>query len=394
MITCVRFFCSGAFAALLFAAGCTPRATDSGASPLPRPPASPNPSGLAVMLPPNDAPAAATVATSRWKFVFAGDILLAGSATPELAQTGFASPFTAFASILRQADLAMANFEAPIATTAPEWPDKRFTFQMPRAVTRALADAGFDVLHLANNHIGDHGRWAMLESVHALQQAGLSPCGVGRNRQAAAQPVLVTLPNGLRVALICFSNTLPEEFWATTTQPGAAYGHPEAVSAAVRRARSQADLVIASFHWGAELMREPKRYQRDLAHLAIDQGADIVVGHHPHVLQPIEWYRGRPILYSLGNFAFGSYSRNVSESALITISGDGASVTDVAVLPLDVYNPRVVFHPRPLPEAAARRVAEFLFGSTVTRDTAGWFRPAISPMNTHKEGHHGHNATD
>ena len=115
--------------------------------------------------------------------------------------------------------------------------------------------------------------------------------------------------------------------------------------------------VITSFHWGAELMTEPKEYQVDLARLAIDRGAALVVGQHPHVPQPIDVYRGVPILYSLGNFSFGSYSRrsNVGLMAVAVFEPSGALI-QLEVYPLLVDNYEVHFSPRPITGLEGQRI--------------------------------------
>ncbi len=110
--------------------------------------------------------------------------------------------------------------------------------------------------------------------------------------------------------------------------------------------------MVVSFHWGSELMTTPKDYQRELARLAIDHGAQVVLGHHPHVLQGVEHYRGGIIYYSLGNFAFGSYSKNASTSALARVTLQDGVVAAAEVLPLSVYNLEVAFRPQPLSRGA------------------------------------------
>lgn len=335
------------------------------------------------LLPPHrDSPTIVTTAYSKsmqqhlsWQLVAVGDILLAGSATPVLHEVGYTTPFAPYIDIIQNADVAYGNLEAPVGIKGAPILGKTFTFQMPPAALEALSFVGFDVLHLANNHILDFGPEALAETTERIAKAGLKTCGAGQNIQAARQPAFLTTANGVNFAFVCYSLTFPEEFWADHNKPGTAFGHEAWVRADIAAAKAKADVVIAGFHWGAERMFEPKRYQRELAAAAIAAGASAVIGHHPHVLQPIEINNATAVAYSLGNFIFGSYSSAVSDSALLRLRGIGAHITEVAVLPIDVHNPRVDFHPRDLTVDKAKTVAEFLLGTTARQDGRWWIRP-------------------
>jgi poly-gamma-glutamate synthesis protein (capsule biosynthesis protein) len=130
------------------------------------------------------------------------------------------------------------------------------------------------------------------------------------------------------------------------------------VKSDIEKARPTADLVVVSFHWGAELMTAAKDYQVELGRKAIDWGADLVLGHHPHVLQELEVYQGRLIAYSLGNFVFGSESNRTNTSMILLLTFQGKSLARVEAVPLDVNNYRVQYRPRVLTGQAARDVLE------------------------------------
>jgi poly-gamma-glutamate capsule biosynthesis protein CapA/YwtB (metallophosphatase superfamily) len=115
-----------------------------------------------------------------------------------------------------------------------------------------------------------------------------------------------------------------------------------------KMASGAADIVIVAFHWGGEKLEQPRQYQREFARLAIDNGADIVLGHHPHVLQGIEHYKGGIIFYSLGNFAFGSYSPSAKESIIAKIALDEKGVSSIEAIPINVDNFEVHFRPEAL----------------------------------------------
>jgi poly-gamma-glutamate capsule biosynthesis protein CapA/YwtB (metallophosphatase superfamily) len=283
-----------------------------------------------------------------------GDIMLAGSSSATLRGKGYVFAFAATAHVLRGADIAVGNLEAPLARHGLEFVGKKFRFKVDPAAAVALRDAGFSVLTLANNHIMDFGAQGLRETLRHLNDNALLAVGAGENLTAARVPAYLHV-KGKTVAFLAYSLTQPLEFFATEVSPGTAPGYSRLFQADIKRAKLLADYVVVSFHWGAELARLPKPYQIAAAHKAIDAGADVVLGHHPHVLQGIERYRGGVILYSLGNFAFGSLSRNADVSIMARIVfGQGGS--EIEVLPLDVLNKRVGFQPTLLRGDRAREV--------------------------------------
>lgn len=297
-----------------------------------------------------------------------GDINLAGSASRLLPFVGYDYAFWGTRSLLQQGDVNIANLESPIGTGGAS-ADKRFTFLMPPSVYPFLKGEGFNVFHLANNHILDFGPAMLQETIDVLRRGGSHFAGAGENLAAARRPAVFSV-KGVRFGYLAYSLTFPEEFYATADRPGTAFGHEAHVRQDVAALRPQVDLVIVAFHWGAEGMKTPKPYQRQLGQAAIEAGADVVLGHHPHVVQPVEFFRGKPIFYSLGNYAFGSYSNRVEWGALArlrySVSSQDPSprLTSIEVLPLDVNNFRVDFCPMPANAAAAERAfLEFSQGS-------------------------------
>ena len=287
-----------------------------------------------------------------------GDIMLAGSARPTLERHGYDYPFAATRDILKKSDIAIGNLEAPIADRGSEFRDKKYRFKCAPDSARALRDAGFSLLTLANNHILDFGATGLQSTVRYLDGYGIRHCGAGSTLNAARTPVIITV-NGKRVAFLAYSLTQPVEFFATNRQGGTAPGYASFVTTDVRSARKSADYVIVSFHWGRELSQAPSPAQVRLAHLAIDAGADVILGHHPHVLQGIERYHQGIIFYSLGNFAFGSLSRSADKSIIARITLNGG-INEVEIVPINVLNRQVHFQPTPLAGREGDRVVEQL----------------------------------
>ena len=157
----------------------------------------------------------------------------------------------------------------------------------------------------ANNHSGDWGREGFADTLTLLEQNAIPYFGGGANRAAALRP-LVLEAHGRRVALLAYNQPHPRSFEATRRHPGSAWLEDKYVLAGIAEARERlhADFVVLFLHWGTESESEPDPLQKQQARRFIDAGADAIVGAHPHVIQPVEWYRGKPILYSLGNFVF------------------------------------------------------------------------------------------
>jgi poly-gamma-glutamate synthesis protein (capsule biosynthesis protein) len=289
--------------------------------------------------------------------VCVGDIMLAGNAAPVIERKGIDYPFDETRHILQRADLAIGNLEMPIATVGEPIPEKNYTFRGHPNVAKGLANAGFDVFSLANNHTGDYGDLALLETVEILNANNIKHCGAGPDLTSARQPAIVQA-KGKQVAVFAYSNTFPLEFFAEENDPGTVHGVPEFFIPDIKEARKWADLVIVSLHWGGELATELRDYQDAFGRLVIDAGADLVFGHHPHTLQGVEVYRGKIIAYSLGNFSFGSYSENARTSAILRVVFQGRAVKRAELIPIDVFNPEVVFQPRLLKGEAAEFVLD------------------------------------
>jgi len=254
---------------------------------------------VAAGLPAHAADDAAHNDATSVRLLFAGDVVLDDDAGALIERGG--DPFADFTSLFAGADIRLANLECVVATTG-EAGDKNYTFRAhPR--TLGVLRRHFDALALANNHSGDYGRAAFAEMLGLLKSAGLGQFGGGHNLAEAHTP-LVLERKGLRIALLGYSEFMPRSFEADFDAPGVAWSEDEQVRLDIRKARStyRADIVIPVMHWGWENELTANARQRQLARVMLDAGADAVIGGHPHVTQDIEQYRGKPIVYSVGNF--------------------------------------------------------------------------------------------
>lgn len=240
------------------------------------------------------------------------------------------SIFAGVADTLCDSDLRVGHLECPLSERGTPSPNAKLAMRTTPDVARILREVGFDALSLAGNHALDFGVVALADTLEALRAADIRGCGVGATLGEARKPAIVEA-RGRRVAVLSYCSILPTGYAAEPARAGCApmraYTHfhhvePEqpgtpprvltfvdpndlnALVEDVRAARARADIVLVSIHWGLHFTRATLAdYQRVVAHAAIDAGAHAILGHHPHVLKAIETYRGRPIFYSMGNFA-------------------------------------------------------------------------------------------
>ena len=186
-------------------------------------------------------------------------------------------------------------------------------------------EMGIDLVTLANNHALDYGTEALLDSIDTLDNADIAHVGAGKDLEAAREPVIVEL-NGRTFAFIGATRVIPVAEWAAGTDRSgmfSAYDGGAQLAETVKTAKEQADYVIVYMHWGIERDEMPNEVQRNIAHNIVDAGADLVIGAHPHVLQGLEYYKGVPIAYSLGNFVFGS---QIPSTALLQADVDDSGI--------------------------------------------------------------------
>lgn len=256
--------------------------------------------------------------------IFAGDIMLDDGPGRVIAQGG--DPFGEVADYLAMADFRIGNLECPIATKGEPLANKIATFRAQPGVVASLKGR-FDALSLANNHSGDYGPQALMETMGHLDAAGIRYFGGGHNLAAAHRPLWLE-KHGVRIAVLAYNEYKPRSFEAGPDWPGVAWSEDSRVMADIRAAKKAgADVVIPFMHWGWEKERNPTRRQRELARRMIDAGAAAVIGGHPHVTQGAETYRGRPIIYSLGNFVFDGFDYpEAREGWLVRLAVDSQGV--------------------------------------------------------------------
>lgn len=261
---------------------------------------------------------------------FAGDILLDGFVGEQIARYGVNFPFAKVAPVLQKADLAFANLETPVSVRG-QAAEKTFAFRSKPETLGGLSYAGIDGVTLANNHILDYGQNAMLDTLVHLDRNKIGHTGAGSNMDQAFKPYVKTV-KGKRIAVLGASRVLSGPSWhAGKNTPGAASAYTaEPLLGAIKKSAKDNDYTIVYLHWNEEFADYPEKYARTLAKQMIDSGADIILGAHSHCLMGIEYYKHKPIYYSLGNFVFNRSTRGGEKTlrsmlADFTISESGIS---------------------------------------------------------------------
>lgn len=268
----------------------------------------------------------------RWPVTIAavGDIMLARGVSDAISSEHPDGPFADVREILQSADLTVGNLECVVSDQG-EAGQKSYTFRAPLLAASGLAAAGFDLVSLANNHSLDFGPDALLDTIERLRASSVEAVGGGRD-DIEAYGYRVLVRNGVRAAFLGLAEVPSDgaydaQVWAATAEkPGIAWVDGERLAATVRDAAEAADLVVVMFHFGVEGSPEPSGRQRQLAHTAVDAGASLVLGSHPHVVQEIEEYHDGLIAYSLGNFVFDGFEGAANDSGilLVTFERDGS----------------------------------------------------------------------
>lgn len=264
--------------------------------------------------------------------LFAGDIYLSEHVLNAYERGGGIEGVldSGFLQTIEQADIFMANQEFPFSSRGTPETDKQFTFRLPEEKVSIMQEIGPDIVALANNHALDYGSEALSDTIRVLDEAGILHAGAGENLDEAK--ALKTIEAGGKTfGFLAASRVFPKGYWAAgPDHPGMLTAYDSTVLLEeIQKAKESCDFLTVYVHWGIERRTEPESYQRTLGQQYIDAGADLVIGSHPHVLQGIEYYKGKPIVYSLGNFIFGS---SIPKTALLAAEWDGET-TRLSLIP-------------------------------------------------------------
>ncbi len=275
-----------------------------------------------------------TESVRTWTLLATGDVLMERSERLGL------DPFASITPPLGSADLSVVNVEMAISDRGTAR-DKTYVFRAPPAAAARIAAGGVRVGNLANNHAMDYGADALADTIDLLEGAGVVSIGAGRNIDEAYRYRVLTTRGGLNVAFVGASLIVPSGFAAGPTTPGIASAHTPDLARVldtVRAAAAAAEAVVVVVHWGIERNPCTTETQRSLARQLLDAGADAVIGHHPHVLQPVVFTGEKLVAFSLGNFIWEPRENMGGETGVLQIDFDGDTVVGWTLHPhlLDV----------------------------------------------------------
>lgn len=246
----------------------------------------------------------------------AGDIMLSRWVGVKIRWSGDnAHPFKNVAESFAEADIAFANLESPFNNTG-SFVTEGMSFKAEPEFIEGLTLSGFDMLSLANNHFGNEQRAGMKFTFSHLGENNIGYCGAGNNSKEA-HTIAIIERNGIVFGFLCYNGIAPKSAEAGEDLAGHAWARPEEVKADIEKYRDEVDAIIISMHHGTEYTPKPNAAQIEFAHAAIDAGAETVIGHHPHVVQEVEKYKDKLIVYSLGNLVFDQmWSRETREGVI------------------------------------------------------------------------------
>lgn len=258
--------------------------------------------------------------------VFGGDIMLSRTVNSKMVKYGnYSWPFLEIANIFREADLAIANLESPFLKNSNyHVPSGSFSFKADPQSVSGLVLAGFDVLSLANNHILNQGKKGVEDTKEILSENKISFSGLTENN------VLIKESKGVKFSFLSYTYNNDSKLIANL-------GDLNKLQEDIAIAKQNSDFVIVMMHAGTEYVLKPNKQQQDFAHAAIDYGADLVIGHHPHWPQVVENYQNKTIIYSLGNLIFDQmWSEETSSGILARIFFKETQITRIEYIPITI----------------------------------------------------------
>jgi poly-gamma-glutamate synthesis protein (capsule biosynthesis protein) len=306
--------------------------------------------------------------------VLGGDFAPADAAMPRIEKYGYRYPYGATANLLRDADIAFANLEAPVTASTDRYPLwRRYFYRVEPVATEAWQWLGLDIVSLANNHMNDYRERGLLDTARHLDDAGIAHVGSGATESEARRPVIFDV-GGTRIGFLAYLQhkaqyNLYLRLYAIGDRVGVAQLNRVDLEQDVRRLRPLVDVLVVSAHWGQNYA-DVTSTQRNFARWMTELGVDVVAGHHPHDVQSMEVRDGKLVFYSLGNYAWGAPGKphmRVGFLARLHIrprtAAAPARITAAELLPIVTQNRIVNYQPRPIRENELEWLDPFLEAS-------------------------------
>ena len=283
-----------------------------------------------------------TVEENPIELIFAGDIMLDREVKTESEkQNDWRWPFLKITDELKEADIVFGNLEGPISDKG-EKSDKITSFRLDPKTIEGLSYANFNILSVANNHTLDYGKEAFEDALSKLKEAGINFVGGGQNATEAQTPLIKEI-NGTKFAFLAYTNLCPSPSWEANEENAGincvSKNDLEILKKEFENAKKTADIVIVSLHSGNEFTQNLSQFQIDFSKAAIDAGVDLIIGHHPHVVQKYEQYKDKWIFYSLGNFVFDqSFSEETMQGLMVKVIVKDKKIIEIIPIKTQINN--------------------------------------------------------
>jgi poly-gamma-glutamate capsule biosynthesis protein CapA/YwtB (metallophosphatase superfamily) len=271
----------------------------------------------------------------KFTITFTGDILLDRTIRRQINRVGIDSIFIGILPILQKSTFVVGNLENPL-TKVNDPQNKTYTFKGDPEWAGSLRKAGFTHLDVANNHTYDQGENGFIETIESLKAAKICPVGAIEH-DLQINPALLTF-SGDTCALFASNLIRPEVNEHPLDTIGPCRKTADSLSSIIKHYRSEhrGHIIIILLHWGREHDKSISSEQRNAAYSLVDAGTDIVIGHHPHILQPIEIYHNKPIIYSLGNFVFDQALPTAIKSMAVQLRIENGKVNKIKIFPIEI----------------------------------------------------------
>lgn len=266
--------------------------------------------------------------------VFCGDVMLDWGIKDVYKREGADYPLRKITGFLKAFDYSFCNLECPVSSNGTPHIDKKYIFLAEPGSLDILRLGNIRGVTLANNHSSDFGETALLNTMTVLNEKGIHYTGAGIDAESAHLPVLLKI-NGISMAIFGYTNLGYPETYAQKSSPGIARAQLDLIRRDILKFRGFNDVIIISMHWGDEYSHFPSGDQVELAHAIIDSGADAIIGHHSHIYQGIEIYKEKPVIYSLGNFLFGSINEDIKDNIVVALRFIEKRLSSLEVYPVN-----------------------------------------------------------
>jgi poly-gamma-glutamate capsule biosynthesis protein CapA/YwtB (metallophosphatase superfamily) len=309
---------------------------------------------------------AATIKNQTITLIAVGDIMLSRYVEQKMLKVNdWLYPFRETYQVTTQGDLVFGNLETPLIEGATVNTDDLAFRADPKAVA-GLKFGGFNILSLANNHFKNKGEAGIKKSLETLDKNKIAHVGAGLNASQARSPAVITI-NGIKFGFLAYVDSAftPASYEATATRAGLSFMNEKNLIEDIHRLKAKVDVIIVSMHAGIEYAFKPNNKQISFAHAAIGNGAALVIGHHPHIVEPMEKYKGGYIIYSLGNFIFDqTVPEETREGAVATVTFQDNKISKVKLTPIEIHDytqPRVLSATTGIGKEIIDRMTNFTF---------------------------------